>query len=259
MRDYLDILAADAKKSIDEGYYETLRRVVFSQLSLRDAIVKSKHAAVISEIKFSSPSKGSLRKYGNLKKIAQEIQLGGAVGISMLTEPKHFEGNLEFIADVREEVTIPILMKDIIISPLQIDAGSSVGANAILLIQTLFERSYAERSIGEMVKYAHSKGLEVLLESHTGEEFVSALGTDADMLGINNRNLKTFEVDLGVTRAILTKYLGSDRIVVSESGINSAIDIRFLGQCGAKAFLVGTAIMKAHNIKDKVKELVEAI
>lgn len=257
--DFLEVLATDAVRSIGEGYYETLRRVCSSRLSLREAILKSKNAAIISEIKFASPSKGTLRKAGDLKKIARDVELGGAVGISILTEPKHFKGNIEFIADVRDQVGIPILMKDIIISPVQIEAASRIGANAVLLIQALFDRGYCEKDAQKMVEYSHSKGLEVLLESHTEEEFLSALKTDADMIGINNRNLKTLEVDLGVTRDILSKYPANDKVIVSESGVNSARDICFLRQCGAKAFLIGTAVMKAHNIKEKVRELVKAL
>jgi indole-3-glycerol phosphate synthase len=141
----------------------------------------------------------------------------------------------------------------------QIEAGSQVGANAVLFIQALFDRGYCEKNVQEMVRYSHSKGLEVLLESHTEEEFRSALKAGADMIGINNRNLKTLEVDLGVTRDILSKCPASDEVIVSESGIDSARDIRFLRLCGAKAFLVGTTVMKAHNIKEKVRELVGAL
>ncbi|MEM4246637.1 MAG: hypothetical protein QW390_05020, partial [Candidatus Bathyarchaeia archaeon] len=113
-------------------------------------------------------------------------------------------------------------------------------------------------SVDDMVEYAHSYGLEVLLEAHTAVEFHRALASEADLVGINNRDLGTMKVDLDTTRRILSEKLSPDRIVVSESGINSLADIRALKKAGAKAFLVGTAIMSATDIARKVKELVEA-
>ena len=109
-----------------------------------------------------------------------------------------------------------------------------------------------------MIEYSHSRGLEVLLETHTEDEFLSALKTSADMIGINNRDLKTLEVDLAVTKRILEKYRVEDRVIVSESGINNPENIRSLRESGVKAFLVGTVIMRSSNIKDKVSELVKA-
>ena len=259
MHDFLDTLASDAIKSIKDGYYETTRRAAAPHLSLKDAILNSENAAVISEIKFSSPSKGALRQVSDLKKIARDLQLGGAVGMSILTEPKHFNGNIEFIAEVRDQVSIPILMKDIVVSTKQIDAASRIGANAILLMQGLFGKGYCHKPVNDMVAYSHSIDLQVLLEAHSEEEFLSALKTDADMIGINNRDMKTLKVDLAVTRNILSKHSADDKVVVSESGIDRPEDIRFLSRYGAKAFLIGTAVMKAKNIKEKVREFVEAL
>lgn len=259
MPDFLDVLAGDAMRSVEEGYYETSRKAASSHLSLREAILKCKKAAVISEIKFSSPSKGTLRRNRYLKRIAGEMEGGGAVGISILTEPKHFKGHIDFVAEARDRVRVPILMKDIILSPLQIETASRVGANAVLLIQALFDRGYCERGVQEMIEYSRSRGIETLLEVHTEEEFVSALEAGADMIGINNRDLKTLRVDLEVTRNILKKRPVEGEVIVSESGINGPSDIRFLRECGAHAFLIGTSIMKAHDIKEKVKELVEAL
>jgi indole-3-glycerol phosphate synthase len=131
--------------------------------------------------------------------------------------------------------------------------------NAILLIQAIFDKGYCEKDAESMIDHSHSKGLEVLLEVHTEGEFLSALKTGADMIGINNRDLKTLEVDLKVTKRILTGHRAQGKVIVSESGINSPSDIRFLRRSGAQAFLVGTAIMKARNVKEKVKELVESL
>jgi len=259
MPDYLDILANAAKESIAEGYYESTLKIKTHPLSLKEPILRCKNAPIISEIKFSSPSSGTLRKNGDVVEIARDMEEGGAVGISILTEPKHFKGCFEYMAEVRGQVNVPILMKDIVLSPVQILSASRIGANAVLLIQALFERGYCEKDFQYMIEYSHLRGLEVLLEVHTEDEFLSALKTDADMIGINNRDLKTFKVDLGVTKRILTKHHAEGRVIVSESGINGPEDIHFLRECGVQAFLVGTAIMKANDVKEKVKELVEAL
>jgi indole-3-glycerol phosphate synthase len=123
----------------------------------------------------------------------------------------------------------------------------------------LFEKGYCKKPVREMISYCHSKDLEVLLEAHSEEEFLSALRTDADMIGINNRDLKTLEVDLNVTRDVLSKHPADDKVVVSESGIDSPEDIRALKKYGAKAFLIGTAVMKAKNVKEKVREFAETL
>jgi len=259
MPDFLDLLALDAKRTIEEGYYETAARVDASSISMKDAILEFEGAPIISEIKFASPSAGTIRTSYDLKGVARDMEEGGAVGVSILAEPKRFKGHIDFIAEVRGELTIPILMKDIILSQAQIDAASRIGADAVLLIQSIFDRGYSEKGIENMIDYAHSKGLEVLLEVHTEEEFISALKTDADMIGINNRDLRTLEVDLGVTERILKKCPSNTDVLVSESGISSPEDIRFLRACGVRAFLVGTAIMKANKVKEKVTELVEAL
>jgi indole-3-glycerol phosphate synthase len=259
MPDYLDILANAAKESIAEGYYKSTVQVSGKPLSLRKVILKCQRAPIISEIKFASPSSGTLRKDGQLAEIARDMGDGGAVGISILTEPRHFKGNTEYVAEVRAQVRIPILMKDIILSPIQVEAASRIRANAVLLIQALFERGYCEKNVQAMIEYCHSKGLEVLLETHTEDEFLSAVKTDADLIGINNRDLMTLKVDIEVTKRVLEKCDVEDKIIVTESGIESAEDIRSLREWGARAFLVGTAIMKSSSIRDKVEELVKAL
>ena len=126
-------------------------------------------------------------------------------------------------------------MKDIIISPTQLETASKIGANAVLLIEALFERKYCEYDVHEMIAQAQSKNLEVLLEAHNEDEFRSAVNSDADLIGINNRDLGTLEVDLGVTKRILEKNDAHGKIVVSESGVKTSADLRFLHECGAHA------------------------
>jgi len=259
MADFLDILAQNAKESVNEGYYEIRTQVATPFVSLKNAVLKSERIPIIAEIKFASPSMGILRKNINVKDIAVAMENGGAVGISVLTEPKHFEGSLVSFIKVRKSVRLPLLMKDIIISPVQLEAASKIGANAVLLIKTLFERGYCERDINDMIIHAHSLNLEVLLETHTEDEFQSALNTDADLIGINNRDLKTLKVDLEITKKILKRTCPHEKVVVCESGIKTPADLRFLHEYGAHAFLIGSAIMTATDVEKKVKEFVMAL
>lgn len=258
MSDFLDTLAMDATRTIDSAYYQTVKAVKQRKVSLKKAITNCTANAVITEIKAASPSLGTLRSTVNPKEIAQAMEAGGAVGISVLTEPKHFNGSLATLAQAREAVKLPILMKDIIIVPEQIDAAAKVGANAVLLIQALFDKHYCEMSINKMIAHAHSLGLEVLLEAHTEKEFQAALETDADLIGINNRNLATLKTDLNTTREILAKHGKGGKTVISESGIQTKADLQFLKSCGADAFLIGSSIMLTENIEEKVKEFVLA-
>ncbi len=259
MADFLDVLACDAQETINSGYYEALKEAAKSNISLKKAILEAKNAPVITEIKATSPSLGTIRKNLEASKIAESMEKGGAVGISVLTEPKHFKGSLRSLVEARKAVKLPILMKDIILSPVQLDAASKAGANAALLIEALFDRGYCECNVHDMIARAHSAGLEVLLETHTEEEFRSAVRTHADLVGINNRDLATLKVNLNVIKRILERSSAEDKIVVSESGINTPADLRFLRECSAHAFLIGSAVMLADNVEKKVKEFVSAL
>jgi len=259
MADFLDVLARSVKETINKGYYEVSTQISTPSISLKKAILESKHIPIITEIKAASLSSGTIRKNFNPEKVAEAMENGGAVGISVLTEPKHFKGSLSSVSKVRKAVKLPILMKDIIVSPTQLETASKIGANAVLLIEALFERKYCECDIQEMIALAQSKNLEVLLETHTKDEFRFAVNSNADLIGINNRDLRMLKVDLGVTKRILEKNDAYGKIVVSESGIETTADLRFLRKCGARAFLIGSAIMLADNIEERVKEFVMAL
>lgn len=258
MTDFLDTLAADAKATVDSGYYEHPPRSAPVSASLRSAILQSPKNPVIAEVKGASPSRGIIRSNFEPGKIAQAMARGGAVGISVLTEPKHFNGSLNNIARVRASVQLPVLMKNIVVSPKQLDAAAQVGANVVLLIQAVFDRGYCPLSLGEMIAKAHSKNLEVILETHTIDEFARALTTEADLVGINNRNLGTLQIDLNVTKEILATSPHNGKVVVSESGVNTPADLRFLRSCGAQTFLIGSAVMMAKDVEAKVREFVNA-
>jgi len=258
MSDFFDTLAKGAKDTIEHGYYKNLTTSKHPQISLKNAIQTCKPNPIITEIKSASPSAGIIRTEINATQLAQAMQQGGAVGISVLTEPKHFHGSLNTLTKTRQAVDLPLLMKDIILSPIQIEAAVNLGANAILLIQTLFERGYGKLALPELIEYAHDRDLEVLLETHNESEFRIAEQTRADIIGINNRDLATLKINLGTTQKILEKHKKSQKIVISESGIQTAADLQFLRSCGADAFLIGSSIMLTNDVETKVKEFVRA-
>jgi indole-3-glycerol phosphate synthase len=259
MTDFLDVLARVAQITVKSKYYETVQANESARISLKKAILDCKVNPVITEIKSASPSAGVIRRNVKSALVAKSMEKGGATALSVLTEPKQFDGSLEALAQAREAVSLPILMKDIIVNPVQIHAASRIGADAVLLIKTLFDRGYSEKSLDQMISGAHLLGLEVLLETHTASEFRSALKTEADLIGINNRNLATLRVDLNTTKKILAEVNPDDKLVVSESGIKNPADICFLRESGACAFLIGAAIMSSDNIEEKVTEFVNAI
>ncbi len=255
MSDFLDVLAQDARATVQAGYYEhPSKRSAVSQ-SLRKSILESRYAPIVTEVKGTSPSAGVINRNFEAAEIASAMAKGGAVGISVLTEPKHFAGSLNDLASVRDAVGLPVLMKDIVVSTVQLDAAAKLGANAVLLIQSVYNRKYGELGVEEMIEEAHVRQLEVLLEVHDKDEFSRATIGDADLVGINNRNLATLQVDLNTTKRVLENRGSSGKLIVSESGIHSPDDIRFLRGYGADAFLVGTAVMSERDVESKVRQL----
>ena len=257
MPDFLDLLAQDAKTTMEEGYYDTSAKFHASNNSMHNALSKSQNMPIIAEIKGMSPSRGIISKSYIPENVAIAMANGGAAGISVLTEPKHFGGSLSNLTRARQAVNLPILMKDVILSPLQLDVALQLGSNAVLLIQAVFDRGYGELGLTEMIDEAHSRSLEVLLESHDENEFERSLKSNADLLGINNRNLGSLTVDLNVTKRILENVNAKGKIVVSESGIKNADDIKFLRKSGATAFLIGCAIMSADDVESKMNEFTQ--
>ena len=257
MKDMLQKLANNSQKAIDEGVYKISEKLPRSRQNIIENIRKNKHASLITEIKFSSPSLGNIRDISDPVDIAKLMVQGGAIGLSILTQPHLFNGSPEYFQKIRKHVSIPLLMKDIVIDKKQIDAAEKIGADCILLIQSIFDKKFAS-NIDEFIAYAHKKNIMILLETHTKNEFIRSVQTDADILGINNRNLDTLEIDLNTTKKIL-KDRKENRIIISESGIESTKDIKFLHESGADAFLVGSSIMKNKDIKGRVEKLVSSI
>lgn len=260
MADYLDILARDAKVRVTSGYYEKVSESWKGQRkSLKQSILECPKAAVIAEIKPQSPSSGELLHERDIGELAEEFALGGAVALSVLTEPTHFKGSLENLSLARKHVDLPILMKDIILDPIQIAAAAMVGADCVLLIQALHDRRHSTHQVETLIEEAHSQGLEALLETHTPAEFSYAIKTRADLIGINNRDLTTLKVDLRTTTSLLRNTTVDSKVIVSESGIENSEDVRMLSKLGVRAFLVGTCLMKASTPRLKLEELVNSL
>ncbi len=255
-RDVLKRLVNNSQAAIDDGTYEVDANREGSGHDLLHSISTNPHATLIAEVKFSSPSLGKIRTASDPASIANQMVRGGAKALSVLTQPHLFNGSPQYFLRARDAVDVPLLMKDIVIDRAQIDAGQKIGADYILLIQSLFDRGHLSE-VDEFVGYVHKRGLGVLLEVHTRSELENALKTEADLIGINNRDLDTLEVDLRTTERVLSGF-GKTRPVLSESGIRTPEDIRYLKGCGADAFLAGSSIMKSDNIEEFVKRLVNA-
>jgi indole-3-glycerol phosphate synthase len=249
-------LVNNSQMAIDDGVYEVESNEQKSNKDFLHIIKTHPHATLLTEIKFSSPSLGKIRTLTDPVSIAKQMISGGAKALSILTQPNLFNGSPEYFIKVRQSVDVPLLMKDIIIDKIQIDAAQKIGADYMLLIQSLFDQGYL-KEIDEFVDYAHQKGIQVLLEVHTKKEFANALKTKADLIGINNRNLDTLEINLQTTKTVLEGFEKS-RFILSESGIETPEDIQYLKTCGADAFLVGSSIMKSENIEEQVRKLVNA-
>jgi len=253
----LEKLVMNSQAAIDDQVYDISETLHKSEIDFIHSIKMNQHATLITEIKFSSPSLGKIRTKSDPVSIAKKMVAGGAKALSVLTQPNLFNGSPEYFMQVRKNVDIPMLMKDIIIDKTQIDAADKMGADYFLLIQSLFDQNYL-KEIDEFVAYGQKKGLKVLIEAHTKPEFENALKTEADLIGINNRNLDTLNLDINTTKNILDGF-EKTRPILSESGIESSEDVKFLKKHGADAFLVGSTIMKSDNIEESVKKLVMSI
>lgn len=249
-------LVNNSQIAIDEGVYDVNVNLKKSTQDFKQIIKTNPHATLLTEIKFSSPSLGKIRTISDPVSIAKQMIQGGSKALSVLTQPHLFNGSPQYFIKVRQSVDVPLLMKDIMIDKIQIDTAKKIGADYMLVIQSLFDQKILT-DIDDFIDYGHKQGLNVLLEVHTREEFQNALKTEADIIGINNRNLDTLEIDLKTTELVLSGY-DKSRIILSESGINTTADIQYLKNCGADAFLIGSSIMKSDNIIEQVSKMVRS-
>ncbi len=215
--------------------------------------------AIIAEVKKASPSKGVIREDFDPVKIAKAYQQGGASCISVLTDKKFFQGSFENLAKIRSTVDLPLLCKEFVIYPYQIYLARSSGADAVLLIAAILP----DQDLKYFSKIIKSLGMTALIEVHTLEELDRVLSLDeVNLIGINNRNLEDFSVDLETTRQLLTErrdqIQSRDIIVVSESGLFSRNDLDFVKEAGASAVLMGESLMKQSNPETALNQLIES-
>jgi len=204
---------------------------------------------IIAETKRASPSSGRISE-AEPPEVARLMECGGACAISVLTD-KNFDGRICDLRQVKNSVSIPVLRKEFIVDEFQLYESYGNGADAVLLIAKLLKEG-----TGEFVKISHSIGLETLVEVHDEKDLEFALDSDSRLIGINNRDLKTMQIELGTTEK-LTSKIPTDRIVVSESGILNRNDLERVLTSGAAAALIGTSIMRVENIEEKLREFTE--
>lgn len=221
---------------------------------LRTALGSTARPAVIAEIKRRSPSKGDLRPGLIPATIGREYERGGAAAISVLTEEDHFGGSLSDLIAVRGATALPILRKDFIVDEFQVYETALAGADALLLIVAALD----DGTLKHLLTATESLGLDALVEVHTTDEFHRATGAGATLVGVNNRNLQTFEVSLDVSFE-LGKLASPDMTLVAESGISTPDDIRKLVAAGYRGFLIGETFMRADSPGRSLEELIEGV
>ncbi|MCH7958942.1 MAG: indole-3-glycerol phosphate synthase TrpC [Candidatus Hydrogenedentes bacterium] len=244
-----EVTAAKAKVSLDD-----LKETIKGLAKPRDFrfALRKEGISLIAEVKKASPTKGRLRPDGDLapSELSALYEHAGARAISVLTDEKYFAGSLDDLAVVRKTVEIPCLRKDFVVDPYQIYEARAWKADAILLIV----RVLSDEELKEFLKLAHDLQMAALVETHTAEEVERALKADAHIIGINNRDLSTFEVDINTTLE-LKKIVPGGCVLVSESGIRTREEVQRLEDSGIDAVLIGEVIVTSNNVRGTINEL----
>ena len=224
----------------------------------KQALQRTKHIALIGEVKKASPSLGLIQADFNPSRQASFYEMAGLSAVSVLSEEDYFLGHADHIREVASCTRLPVLRKDFIIDPLQIYESRLLGASAVLLICAVLD----DAALIQMIRLAKQLSMDALVEVHDLSELMRALSADADLIGINNRNLTTFHVDLSVTER-LAGLIPAGKLIVSESGIKSGVDLARVYRAGASAALIGESLMRADStlpaIEQRVKELKGAL
>ena len=255
MENFLEKIAREKKEEIRSSkeqlpLAEIKKRLPMPTRNFGRAIKRPGKISVIAELKKASPSAGVLRENFEPVKLAKDFEKAGASALSVLTEENYFLGKLEYIREVKDAVNLPILRKDFIIDEYQIYESLYYGADAILLIAAMLSKEELAHFIGT----AQRLSLSALVEVHSEEELKNALSAGAEIIGINNRDLTTFKVDINTTLKVI-KEVPEGKVVVSESGIDSRDDVKMLAGAGVHAVLVGEAIVTAKDVGKKIREL----
>ena len=208
-------------------------------------------AALIAEIKKASPSKGLIRPDFHPEQLARAYEAAGAACLSVLTDELYFQGSAGYLKTARAAVSLPVLRKDFMVSAYQIHQSRAMGADAVLLIAAALSPTQLEEFEG----IAHELGMAVLLELHHADELEKCRSLTTPLRGVNNRNLRTFEVSLQQTLDLLPEITGEGRIVITESGIRSREDVQFMRSHGVHSFLIGETFMRADDVGAEVKKL----
>jgi len=253
----IDRIVAQKREEVEQRKKSLPLSYLKERIALREATLDFAHTLegtqtrLIAEIKRASPSRGTLCPNFNPVELAKKYVQGGAAAISVLTEANYFKGSIDHLAAIREEINLPLLRKDFIFDPYQVYESRAYGADALLLIVAILSQEQLE----ELLSLSHNLGLSCLVEVHSEGEVERALRSQAKSIGINNRELSTFTIDINTTRRLLP-LIPRGRIVVSESGIRSRKDIEKLKGWGVNAVLVGEALVTADDVVTKVRELI---
>ncbi|MCM3601460.1 indole-3-glycerol phosphate synthase TrpC [Robertmurraya korlensis] len=245
------IIAEKQKEVLSLKERPMLKEVDRQQVSFIQKLRLAEEVKIIAEFKRASPSKGAINLECDPSEQTLQYVQAGADAVSVLTDRTFFKGDFRDLEEVRKTIAAPILCKDFIIDPIQIDYAKHAGANLILLIAAALDLE----TLHSLYHYAISKDLEVLMEVHNEEELEKVLTTENILIGVNNRNLKTFEVDLATTERLASKIVESNRYLISESGIATTEDVRRVVAAGASGILVGETFMRQEKPEEALRSM----
>lgn len=248
--DYKRQVVAEARTRVPDEAIQACAESVGPPVSLFEGLSSGDDVALIAEIKKASPSKGLIREDFDPVAIGMTYEAHGASAISVLTDEKYFQGSTDFLTAVHETVSLPLLRKDFTIDAYQIFEARAIGASAVLLIAAALD----DEKLGRFLEVTRSAELDAIVEVHTEDEGKRAVNAGADIIGINNRNLHTFDTSLETTERV-ARLLPEDTLVVSESGIATREDVIRVRNAGADAVLVGESLMREADMGAKLWEL----
>ncbi|MEO0343340.1 MAG: indole-3-glycerol phosphate synthase TrpC [Pseudomonadota bacterium] len=245
-----EIAALKARTNFEE--LSTLAREMDAPRGFQDQLVQASRNGygLIAEIKKASPSKGLIRKEFDVASLAKAYETGGATCLSVLTDNPSFQGAPEFLMQARAATKLPVLRKDFLYEPIQVVEARALGADAILIIMA----AVSDAQASELEATAFEWGMDVLVEIHDRDELDRASALKSDLLGINNRNLKTFDVTLETTKT-LARHAAAERLLIAESGLFTPEDLAELSEYGARCFLIGESLMRQEDVHSATRSI----